>query len=109
MKKHSSFSSLTKLRKEVITELKKMDKQFTVSLSRIRTIAAHSGFIKVEVKKRYDINEHTVCPVCDSYLKPVKNWSLLGEKIVIGYKCERCNYKARKNEGPLRYLFQLSS
>ncbi|KAA0000294.1 MAG: hypothetical protein FE047_01755 [Thermoplasmata archaeon] len=108
MKKKKSFSSLTSLREEVLKELKKLDASYTVSLKRTRILAARSGFIRVEVKKKHTNKKIENCPVCGGKLEKIRNMSLLGEKIVIGYVCKSCRYKSKVNELPLRYSFHFS-
>lgn len=108
LKKHGTFSSLTNLRDNVITELKKNEKEYTVSLPRVRVVAARAGFVKIDVKKKYEKKEWKICPVCGQHTKEVKNMSLLGNRVVVGYRCELCGYKSKVNEGPLRYSFHLS-
>lgn len=108
LKKSGAFSSLYSLRNGVVEELKKMDKEYTVSLSRVKVVAARSGFVKIDVKKKHEKKDWESCPVCGNHTKEVKNMSLLGDRVVVGYRCELCGYKSKKNEGPLQYAFHLS-
>ena len=108
LKRHGHFSSLNKLRKGIIEELKKIDKKYTISIPRARILTARSGFVKIKVKKKHEKKELHECPVCGDQLKKIKNLSLLGEKVVIGYRCQLCRYKGTMNEVPLRYSFHFS-
>ncbi|KAA0003203.1 MAG: hypothetical protein FE044_01845 [Thermoplasmata archaeon] len=108
LRKNKSFPSLVKLREAVIKELKKMNPSYTISMRRARVIAARSGFVKISAKMRASNKKLKVCPICGAKLEPIKNYSLLGEEVIIGYKCKLCSYKAGiKNEMPVRYSFQL--
>ncbi|HDN50405.1 MAG TPA: hypothetical protein ENG06_01355 [Thermoplasmatales archaeon] len=108
LKKHGSFSSLYQLREGVLQELRKMDDEYTISIPRTRTVTARSGFVKITVKKRHERKKMDKCPVCGKELKKIKNLSLLGEEVVVGYACTLCGYRGKINEGPLRYIFHLS-
>ena len=107
-KKHGSFSSLNRLRKGVLKELKKIDENFTISLPRTRILTARAGFVKVRVKKKHEKKPMQKCPVCKGRMKEIKNLSLLGEEVVRGYTCMVCKYKSTLNESPLRYSFHLT-
>ncbi|MCD6222954.1 MAG: hypothetical protein J7K12_04655 [Thermoplasmata archaeon] len=109
LRKNKSFPSLVKLREAVMKELKKMNESYTISMRRVRIIAARSGFIKINAKMKASNKKLKACPICGAKLEPIKNYSLLGEEVVIGYKCKLCSYKASiKNEMPTRYSFQLA-
>ncbi len=108
MKKRGSFTSLTSLREEILKELKKMNKNYTISLKRARILTARSGFVKIIVKKKQADKKMEMCPVCGAKLSKIKNISLLGEKVVIGYKCKLCNYRGKINEMPTRYTFHFT-
>jgi len=108
LRKHGSFSSLNKLRQAVVTELEKMDVEYTISIRRARVLAARAGFVRIEVKKRHGRKKFEKCPVCEGRLREIKNLSLLGEEVVVGYKCDLCKYKGKINEVPIRYSFYLT-
>ena len=109
LRKNKSFPSLVKLREAVMKELKKMNESYTISMRRVRVIAARSGFVKINVKTRASNKKLKACPICGAKLEPIKNYSLLGEEVIIGYKCKLCSYKGSiKNEMPTRYSFQLA-
>ena len=106
LKKKKSFPSLVELRKNVIKELKKLNEKYTVSMRRVRIIAARSGFVKLDIKTKASDRKLKYCPVCGGRLEKIKNYSLLGEEVVVGYKCKFCQYKSgSKKELPVRYSF----
>ncbi len=108
LRRHGSFSSLNKLRHAILEELKKINEEYTVSIKRARIIAARAGFVKVNVKKKHGKKKFEKCPVCGGKLREIKNLSLLGKEVVVGYKCELCKYKGKIYEVPVRYSFHLT-
>ncbi len=108
LKKHRTIDSQWKLREKVIEELKNLDDRYRVSIQRVRKLAVKAGFIKMEIKSREGEEEVTICPVCDSKLKKIKNISLWGKEVIVGYKCTSCPYKSgKKKQIPTRYIFHL--
>ncbi len=108
LKRNSYLPSLKKLRDEVANELQKIDKYYHISMRRMRIIAARSGFVRVEVKKGKGKLGGKNCPVCGNRMKPIKSISLLGEKVVLGYKCNLCGYNGKIDEMPVKYEFHLT-
>ena len=108
LKRNDSIESLKKLRDEVLKELKKINKDYRISIRRCRVIAAHSGFVKIEVKKGHGNKKMRKCPICGNKLTPIKSISLLGETVVTGYKCGLCGYRGGIDEMPVRYEFHLT-
>lgn len=105
LRKYGGFSSLSEFRKEILTELKKLNKEYTISMKRAKLLAVHSGFVKFDVKKKCSNKIVKKCPVCGDKMQEIKNLDLLGNEIIIGYKCKSCKYKGRINEVPARYKF----
>lgn len=109
LKKRKSIPSLVELRKRVLIELKKLNKDYTISHKRVRIITARSGFVKISTKMKTTNKKPKACPICGGKLYPIKNYSLLGEEVVTGYKCKLCSYRTgAKNEIPVRYSFHLA-
>jgi len=109
LRKHGTIDSQTKMRDMVMEELMMLDGKYRVSPQRVRRLAVKSRFIKMEIKSREGKGEITKCPVCNSKLKKIKNFSLWGKEVIIGYKCPVCNYKSGvKKQVPTRYIFHLN-
>ncbi|MEM1513442.1 MAG: hypothetical protein QXW78_00160 [Candidatus Thermoplasmatota archaeon] len=108
IKKERSFNSLKDFRDKILNELKKIDENYTISLGRARSLIARSGFVKISIKNKKTDKKILKCPVCSGNLEKLKNLSLLGEKIVVGYRCKICGYKAKKGEMPYRYEFHFT-
>jgi len=108
MRKYGGFSSLGRLRKGILEELKKMNKEYTISMKRSRILTARSGFVKLEIKKGHSKRKIEKCPVCGEKLIEIKNLNLIGKEVVIGYKCPLCNYRGKIYEMPTRYSFHFT-
>ena len=98
-----------KLERLVARELAKVDKNYRVSGKRIRKLLASVDWARISVK--FGNHELAVfCPICMSKLKPVYTKNLAGKRIMIGLKCERCNYVTRPGGGkPRLYIFSFKS
>jgi len=109
LRKHGTIDSQTKMRDMVMEELMMLDKRYRVSPQRVRKLAVKAGFIRMEIKSREGEGELSRCPVCNSKLKKIKNFSLWGKEVIIGYKCPVCSYKSGvKKQIPTRYIFHLN-
>jgi len=108
IKKEKGFNSLKDFRNKILNELKKIDENYKISTGRARNMIARSGFVKISTKNKKSDKKILKCPVCGGALEKIKNLSLLGEKIVVGYRCKICRYKAGKGEMPYRYEFHFT-
>jgi ribonucleotide monophosphatase NagD (HAD superfamily) len=101
--------SQSKLRTLVLNELnKRRKKKFAVSEKRIRTIAARSDFVKIEIRSREGDPQKVLfrCPVCEGSLKRVKNLTIWGGEVTIEFKCPLCGYwTSKKKRIPTLYIF----
>ncbi len=110
MRKMKGISSLRKLRKVVIRDLKMRDPDYTVSHERLRRLAAKAPFLKVSIDARKNERVKDLkgrCPVCEGRLKMTKNETIFGGTVTIGYKCTQCPYwTTLKRRVPIRYHFE---
>jgi len=107
-----TISSQYKLKILVDKEINKKSKipKKGISHARLRNIALHSSFIKVEIHSREGDPKKPMrkCPVCTCELKKVKNLTIWGGKVTIEYKCPNCGYwTGKKKRIPTRYVFHL--
>ncbi|NIA10248.1 MAG: hypothetical protein GWP10_11120 [Nitrospiraceae bacterium] len=108
LKKHGTIDSQAKMRDMVMEELMTLDKKYRVSPQRVRQLAVRAGFIRMEIKSREGEGELVRCPVCGSKLKRIRNFSLWGKEVIVGYKCPVCGYKSGvRKQIPTRYIFHL--
>lgn len=101
-------NSQRRLTQLVLKELKAMDPDFSVTEERVRRIAIDRGIAKVNIiardsEKRTASNE---CPVCGEKMKRIRNLTVYGGSVNLGYRCSRCGYwTGLTNRRPTRYIF----
>jgi predicted RNA-binding Zn-ribbon protein involved in translation (DUF1610 family) len=108
--RRGTIDSQRQLREAVLRELQKWDQTYTVSHRRVRLAAIRAGFVNMEIMSREGEGTKTqqICPVCGTRLKTVRNRSLWGKEVTIGYRCPTCGYKSGvKKQVPIRYIFHL--
>jgi len=89
-------------------ELKRKDKDFTVSHERLRHIALRSGLCKVTIHTREVPTRRPMarCPVCGTKVTSVKNETIYGGTVTLGYECPFCGYwTGMRRRVPQRYVF----
>ncbi len=89
-------------------ELKRKDKEYTISHERLRRIALCSGLCKVTIHTREAPTRRPMakCPVCNTRVKAVKNETIYGGTVTLGYECPFCGYwTGMKRRVPQRYVF----
>lgn len=93
----------------VQVELQKIEPEYNLGSVRVRTLAIKSKFIRVEIKYRTWPDHKSKlrsCPVCNEPVHKVKNKTLSGETITIGFKCKNCPYHTDiPIKIPARYIF----
>jgi len=109
MKKRGVVHTQDELEEIVKKELKKLNKNFTITPHRVRKIALQIENIEITVKtKKSKKAEPKDCPVCENKLSPIYGKNLLGEKITVGFRCKACGYHAdEKFFAPMKYEFKL--
>lgn len=93
-----------------LRQLKKIDKNYTLSPIRAKRIALliPEVEVKAKTKKTMRLQKITRCPVCDSAINPIKVKNLLNKEIVIGYRCTKCAYESDLEAFmPMKYIFIL--
>ncbi|HDP97501.1 MAG TPA: hypothetical protein ENN25_07435 [Euryarchaeota archaeon] len=101
-------NSQRRLAELVLKELKSTDPDFSVTEERVRRIAIDRGIVKVNIIAR-DSEKKTAsneCPVCGVKMKRIRNLTVYGGSINLGYRCSRCGYwTGLTNRRPIRYIF----
>ena len=94
--------------KQLVEKDLKGDEKFRVGERRLRLLAIDSELVDLEIHCR-DTNEMrslVKCPVCGARLKKVRNMTVFGGTVTLGYRCERCKYwTGLKRRIPTRYVF----
>jgi DNA-directed RNA polymerase subunit RPC12/RpoP len=81
---------------------------YKVSQPRLRLLAIKSGKVEVEIHSRESMKKTSMskCPVCSSRVKRVKNLTVWGGTVTLGYQCKTCGYwTGIKRRIPTRYVF----
>lgn len=108
LREHGTIDTQHTLRQGVLRELQAWDSSYTVSEERVRTLAARANFTRVDIHSREGTTRARRCPVCGGDLQRVKNLSLWGDEVTVGYTCNTCSYKGGvKQRVPTRYVFHL--
>lgn len=100
--------SQRKLTQMVLKELKTYDEQYTATEERIRKVAIDSGSAKIEIHCREgeERSRYSKCPVCTSKMRRIRNETIFGGTVTLGYKCNKCPYwTGLKRRIPIRYVF----
>jgi len=89
-------------------ELKRRERDYTISHERLRRIAIKSGQVKVTIHTRRSEERKPMarCPVCGSRLRAVKNETVFGGTVTLGFECPGCGYFTGMDRRiPQRYIF----
>ncbi len=110
IKRMKAIGSLKRLRELVIRELRIKDPGYTIGYPRLREIAVTSPFIHTSIEARQASAFKALkgkCPVCGMKLKPIKNDTIFGGTVTLGYTCTTCPYwTTLKRRVPTRYRFE---
>lgn len=105
---HLTVNSQYRLKKLVEKELANIEPHYKVSGPRLRLLALNNNFVSIEIHAREtDIKKPiSKCPVCGSKLKRVKNQTIFGGTVTLGFVCWHCSYwTSIKRRVPIRYVF----
>lgn len=79
-----------------------------VGEERLRHLAISSGLFELQILCRDTERMKSLvkCPVCGERLKKVRNATVFGGTVTLGYTCKRCGYwTGLKRRVPTRYIF----
>jgi uncharacterized protein with PIN domain len=94
--------------KALVEKDMKGEERFRVGEVRLRQIAIESGLVDLEIRTREsELRKSLIrCPVCGTRLRKVRNMTVFGGTVTLGYKCPRCRYWTGLNRRvPTRYIF----
>jgi len=94
--------------KHLVEKDLKGDERYRVGEPRLRLIAINSGLVDLEIRCRDTPKMRSLvkCPVCGERLKKVRNMTVFGGTVTLGYRCDRCKYwTGLKRRVPTRYIF----
>jgi len=81
---------------------------FRVGEERVRHIAIDSGIVVLQIHTREADQKRglTKCPVCGERVKRLKNMTVWGGTVTLGFKCPKCGYwSGLRRRVPVRYVF----
>ena len=84
------------------------DEHYRIGARRLRLAAIGSGLIDLEIHTREtaERKSQVKCPVCASRLRKVRNMTVFGGTVTLGYRCDRCHYwTGLRKRVPTRYIF----
>lgn len=84
------------------------DGAYRVSEPRARRLAFDSDLVDMEIECRetHELRSLFKCPVCGRRLKMVKNMTIFGGTVTLGYTCPHCPYwTGIHRRVPTRYIF----
>jgi hypothetical protein len=103
-----AVGSQAALRRALLPALTATDPLFVLGGWRLRKILLDSPGVRVDVRytERFTRRTLTRCPVCRSELRPIRNQTLEGDRVTLGYRCTRCAYWTHlRRRVPVRYRF----
>lgn len=102
-----AVNSQRQLKKLVEKDLRS-EETFRVGEPRLRQIAIDSGLVDLEIHCRETGQKRSLvrCPVCTERLRRVRNMTVFGGTVTLGYRCSRCGYwTGLRKRVPTRYVF----
>lgn len=94
--------------KRIVEKEMKADEAFRVGEERLRRIAIGSELFDLRILTRETGARKSLirCPVCDARLGRLRNMTVFGGTVTLGYKCGTCGYwTGLKRRVPVRYIF----
>ncbi len=81
---------------------------FRVGEERVRLVAIESGLVRLQIHTREADQKKglTKCPVCGERVQRLKNETVYGGTVTLGFKCPKCGYwSGLRRRVPVRYVF----
>ena len=110
--RYGAISSQRKLTELVLRSLRRRDSDYTVSEERVRKLAIANGLATLDIRCRETKDKTAAgsCPVCGGRTQRIKNLTVYGGSVTMGYRCKTCGYwTGLKNRVPTLYVFSPKS
>jgi hypothetical protein len=104
----ASARSQAGLRRALLPALAAKDPLFVLGGWRLRKLLLDSPGVRVDVRyaERPTRRPLQRCPVCRSPLRPIRNRTLEGDRVTLGYRCTHCAYWTHlRRRVPVRYRY----
>jgi ssDNA-binding Zn-finger/Zn-ribbon topoisomerase 1 len=108
LKSRLKVESQEELSHLALIQLKKENKNFTLSPTRAKRIALQIPEIEVKAKTKKVPKMQKIgkCPICGSAVEEIRIKNLLNKAIVVGYRCINCGYQSDLEAFvPMKYIF----
>lgn len=108
VKSRLKIESQEELCRLALRQLKKEDKNYTLTPTRAKRIALLLQEVEVKAKTKKTVKLRGIykCPICESKIEPIKVKNLLNKEVVIGYRCTDCAYESDLEAFmPMKYDF----
>ena len=96
------------LRRALLPGLRSRDPLFVLGGVRLRQILLDAPGVRVDVRYAERATRRPLqrCPVCHAPLRPIRNRTLEGDRVTLGYRCTKCAYWTHLHRRmPVRYRF----
>jgi prepilin signal peptidase PulO-like enzyme (type II secretory pathway) len=103
-----SFPSQAAMRRALLPVLRGRNPLFALGGKRMRALLVQAPGLRLRIRygERTTRRPLSECPVCGDRLAPIRNQTLLGDAVTLGYRCRRCGYWTHlKRRVPVRYVF----
>ncbi len=108
LRRHGIVNSQRKMTQLVLRELRRHDSDYAVSEERVRKLAISNNLAKIDIRCRDSMVKTLAgnCPVCGGKTKRIRNLTVYGGTVTVGYKCATCGYwTGLKHRVPTLYVF----
>ncbi len=108
MRDHPTIGSQRQLTKYVRAKLLEIDAMYSVTEERVRRVGIMLDEFKVQIQTRETDQKSTYarCPVCGSKMRKVRNRTVYGGSVTLGYRCTLCPFwMGIRGRIPVRYAF----
>ena len=100
------YESQAAFRRALLGELRATDPLAGLGARRLRRLLLEAGAVRLRIlyTERNDRRPLARCPVCGDSLHAIRNRTLFGDRVTLGYRCHRCGYWTHlKRRVPRRY------
>ncbi len=94
--------------KRIVDREMRGEEGFKVGEGRLRKIAIDSKLFELRIQTRETGQKKSLvrCPVCGDRLRRLRNATVFGGSVTLGYKCPTCGYwTGLRRRVPVRYTF----
>lgn len=94
--------------KALVEKQMRGEEDYRVGEERLRVLAIESGLVDLEIVARETEAKRPLgrCPVCGEKLRRLRNMTVYGGTVTLGYRCARCTYwTGLRRRVPTLYVF----